>query len=267
MREYRTRADWPIRDEGKLYIREFVRLHNLNPIGVLHVGAHQAEESDEYLQNGFADANPIIWIEAQNELVEVLRSKLDPTRNKVYCGVAWDEDGIKKVFNLTSKSASSSLFELEKHTEFYPEIDVVRKIEVTTSRIDTLLTDQDIFDFVVLDIQGAESQAITGLGRRIGDVKWIYTEVSDTELYAGATNFAALEIQMKELGFIRVFTAWDRRAGWGDALYARTNVYNISRKQNLLVQISAIKRFCRSYIPNWAFPVLVKLKRFVKRIS
>ena len=83
MREYRTRADWPNRNEGKLYIREFVRLHNLNPIGVLHVGAHQAEESDEYLQNGFADANPIIWIEAQNELVEVLRSKLDPTRNKV----------------------------------------------------------------------------------------------------------------------------------------------------------------------------------------
>jgi FkbM family methyltransferase len=267
MREYRTRANWPIRDEGKLYIREFVRLHNLNPIGVLHIGAHQAEESEEYLQSGFANTNPIIWIEAQIELVENLRTRLDPAKNRVYCGVAWDEDGLRKVFNITSKSASSSLFELGKHTEFYPEIDVVRKIEVTTSRIDTLLTDLDVFDFVVLDIQGAESQAIAGLGRRIADVKWIYTEVSKTELYTGATTFMNLENQMAALGFKRVFTAWDRRAGWGDALYARASFYKISRKQRVFVQISTIRRFCRSYIPNWAFPALVKIKKILKRMS
>ena len=267
MREYRTRANRLIRDDGMLYIREFVRFHNLNPIGVLHVGAHQAEELEQYLHNGFANTNPIIWIEAQNELAENLRTRLDPAKNRVYCGVAWDVDGVKKVFNITSKSASSSLFELEKHKEYHPEIDIVRRIEVTTSRLDTLLTDLDVFDFVVLDIQGAESQAIAGLGRRIADVKWIYTEVSKSELYAGGSTFVNLENQMTALGFKRVFTAIDRGTGCGDALYAKSSFYKISRKQKVFVQISIIRRFCRSYIPNWAFPALVKIKKLVKRAS
>jgi FkbM family methyltransferase len=231
------------------------------------VGAHQAEEAVEYVQNGLADSNPVIWVEAQHKLVEELKSKLDPIGNRIYCGVAWDQNGITKVFNVTSKSASSSLFELGKHQEYYPEIGVVQKIEVTTIRLDTLLSDRDVFDFVVLDIQGAESQAIDGLGRRIENVNWIYTEVSRKELYAGATTFTNLERQLKDLGFTRVFTAWDRRAGWGDALYARASVYKISRKQAVLVQISKIRRFCRSYIPNWAFPALVRIKKFVKKES
>lgn len=267
MREYRTRANWSCRNGEKLYIREFVQFHNLRALGVLHVGAHKAEESIEYIQNGLADSNPVIWVEAQIKLVEELKTKLDPVKNRVYCAVAWNEDGIKKVFNLTSKSASSSLFELGKHQEYYPEIDVVERIEVTTMRLDTLLSDRDVFDFVVLDIQGAESQAIEGLGQRIKNVNWVYTEVSKSELYAGATTFANLERQLNDLGFTRVFTAWDRRAGWGDALYARNTVYQISKKQLVLVQISKIRRFCRSYIPNWAFPTLVRIKKFVNSVS
>ena len=244
-----------------MHIRELVRLHNLKPLGVLHVGAHQAEEFDEYLENGFIDSNPIIWVEAQQELTEQLRKRLDPDRNKIYCAVAWDQNGVKKTFNITSKPASSSLFQLERHQEYYPEIEVVHKIEVVTSRLDTLLADDDFFDFVVLDIQGAESQAIAGLGNRIESVNWIYTEVSETELYAGATTFTDLEKQMKELGFDRVFTAWDRRVGWGDALYARSSLYKVSRKQQFLIQFSRVRRFLRSYIPNWAFPLLVKVKK------
>lgn len=247
-----------------MYIREFVRLHNLNPLGVLHVGAHEAEESGEYLRNGFADRNRIIWVEAQPNLAAKLESSLDKKVHRVYCAVAWDITGVKKVFNLTSKSASSSLFELEKHREIYPEIDVVKKIEVTTVRLDSILTEDDIFDFVVLDIQGAESQAIAGLGHWINSVNWIYTEVSKKELYKGATVFRDLETQMKFLGFSRVFTAWDRRAGWGDALYARTSVYKVSTKQRLLILVSRALRFLRSALPEWAFPVLVKLKKRVK---
>ncbi len=247
-----------------MYIREFVRLHNLNPLGVLHIGAHEAEESGEYLASGFADRNPIIWVEAQPNLAEKLKSTLDMKVHRVYCAVAWDITGVKKVFNLTPKSASSSLFDLEMHREFYPEIDVVKKIEVTTIRLDSILTDDDVFDFVVLDIQGAESQAITGLGQRINSVNWIYTEVSKKELYKGATVFRDMENQMKFLGFSRVFTAWDRRAGWGDALYARTSVYKVSTKQRVMIIVSRTLRFLRSELPQWAFPTLVKMKKILK---
>ena len=247
-----------------MHINEFVRLHNLKPIGVLHVGAHKAEEVHEYLAHGFAESNPIIWVEAQSELAEMLRKNLDRDNNKVYCAVAWDIDGEHKTFNITSKSASSSLFDLGEHRDFYPDIEVAQKIEVTTTRLDSILTWSDQFDFVVLDIQGAESQAIAGLGARINSVNWIFTEVSKRELYEGATQFSDLETQLKQLGFKRVFTAWDRRAGWGDALYARSSNYKVNSKQIFLIQVSKILRYGRSYIPNRAFPFLVKLKSFLR---
>jgi FkbM family methyltransferase len=248
----------------ELHIREFVRLHNLIPSGVLHVGAHEAEEVGEYIANGFAKSAPIIWVEAQTHLAENLRNRLDSKENKVYCAVAWDVDGETKTFNITSKSASSSLFDLDEHKNQYPEIDIVQKIEVTTSRLDTILSNSDVFDFVVLDIQGAESQAIKGLGKRIDSVKWIFTEISKKELYAGATLYKDLDTQLSNLGFRRVFTAWDRRAGWGDALYARSSTYKVSLRQILLIQLSRILRFGRSYIPNGAFPALVKIKQLMR---
>jgi FkbM family methyltransferase len=248
-----------------LHIREFVRLHNLNPSGVLHVGAHEAEEVDEYILNGLANRNPIIWIEAQADLAESIKKRLDPGKNKVYCAVAWNVDGEKKTFNVTSKSASSSLFELDEHKNLYPEIDVVRKIQVTTSRLESILSPYDVFDFVVLDIQGAESQAIEGLGKHINTVNWIFTEVSKRELYSGATLHKDLDAQLSELGFKRVFTAWDRRAGWGDALYARSATYNVSNRQSLMISISTLSRIVRSWIPNWAFPLLVKIKKAIKK--
>jgi FkbM family methyltransferase len=230
---------------------------------VLHVGAHEAEEVDEYIANGFAKSAPIIWVEAQAGLADILINRLDSTENKVYCAVAWDVDGETKTFNITSKSASSSLFDLDEHKEQYPEIDIVQKIEVTTSRLDSILSTSDTFDFVILDIQGAESQAIEGLGKRIDSVNWIFTEVSKRELYAGATLYKELDSQLSKLGFRRVFTAWDRRAGWGDALYARSSTYKVSLRQFMLIQLSRLLRFGRSYIPNAAFPALVKIKRLM----
>ena len=31
-----------------MYVKELIKLHNVRPIGILHVGAHLAEENSEY---------------------------------------------------------------------------------------------------------------------------------------------------------------------------------------------------------------------------
>lgn len=246
-----------------MYIREFVQLHNLRAEGVLHVGAHKAEEVNEYVANGLARESRIIWVEAQPDLAQELTATLDPSQNKVYCGVAWDVTGEKLTFNVTSKTASSSLFNLAEHRNLYPDIEIIEKIEITTIRLDELLDRDDKFDFLILDIQGAESRALKGLGDRLNGVNWIYTEVSKRELYEGATLFLELEEQLRDRGFVRVFTAWDRRAGWGDALYARKSVYEVSTGQKAKIYLSTIRRLIRSYIPNSTFPFLVKCKKIV----
>lgn len=229
------------------------------------MGAHEAEEHDEYVNSGLARVNPIIWVEAQRELAERLKNRLDPQSNKVYCGVAWDKDDEKLEFNITSKTASSSVYQLGDHKKMYPDIEVVEKLEVRTSRLDSLLKKDDIFDFVVLDIQGAEGKALVGLGHRIKSVNWIFTEVSKRELYTGAMQFRELDSFLTDLGFKRVFTAWDRRAGWGDALYARDSIYVVSSIQRVRIYLSKVRRAIRSCIPNSIFPFLVSCKKILKK--
>lgn len=250
-----------------MHIREFVTLHNLTAVGVMHVGAHEAEELSEYQEFGFGEKSPIIWVEAQAALAQKLKMRLDPAKNKIYQAVAWDKNGEKLNFNVTSKSASSSLFELGEHREVYPDIDIVEKIEVTTTRLDSILSDDDRFEFLVLDIQGAESKAIKGLGNLIDQVNWIYTEVSKRELYKDSTLFAEIESQLNSLGFKRVFTAWDRKAGWGDALYARKSVYSVTIIQRFRIINRRFGRYVRSFIPNSAFPFLVKIKSIIRKAT
>lgn len=243
-------------------MREFVALHNLSPAGVMHVGAHKAEELEEYLSCGFGSRNPIIWVEAQESLAKELNLKLDSKNNKIYQAVAWHKSGEELSFHLTSKSASSSLFELGEHSEMYPDIKVEMTSSVRTSRLDEVLDPDDKFDFVVLDIQGAELQALQGLGERINEVKWIFTEISKKELYKGATQFQDLEIFLEGRGFKRVFTAWDRKAGWGDALFVRGEIYCTSIRQDVMIQLSIVKRYLRTLIPQSLFPLLVRMKSY-----
>ena len=48
------------------------RTFGVRPTGVLHVGAHEAEEWDDYQRFGWG---PVIWVEMLPEKAELLRAK------------------------------------------------------------------------------------------------------------------------------------------------------------------------------------------------
>jgi FkbM family methyltransferase len=250
-----------------MHIREFVRLHNVKPNGVLHVGAHLAEEAAEYEREGLHGSGKIIWIEAQKDLAEKLIEILDPAKHKVFCGVAWNKKGEEVTFKITSKSASSSILDFGTHKEQYPDIKVVKEVRLTTTTIDALVPNDLEFEMVILDIQGAEAQAIIGLGERIQNVKWIYSEVSKRPLYVGGMLISDFDELLKSFGFRRVFTEWDKRGGWGDALYARAAIYSPNKWQKIGISTSQVRRLLRSLIPQAIFPLLVKVKKIVKFFS
>jgi len=135
---------------------------------------------------------------------------------------------------------------------------------VTTSRLDSILSSSDLFDFVNLDIQDADSQAIEDLGNRIKSVNWVFIQVSKRRIYAGSTPDKNLDSQSSELGFKRFFTVWERRADWRDLLFAKPSTYTFSKRQLLCIQPSRLLRFGRGYISNWAFPTLLKSEPLVR---
>lgn len=247
-----------------MYVKELIDLYNVRPVGILHVGAHLAEEDSEYRLNKYDNGGGVIWIEAIPKIAQEIKNRLDPQLNKVYCAAIWNQDGMELEFNLASQTASSSLLEFGLHKKSYPNISVTDKILVITKRLDTLLAVEDSFELVVLDIQGAEDRAIQSLGNRIDKVKYIFMEISRKELYLGTRLVKEMDEYLNGLGFIRVFTAWDRRAKWGDALYVRKEIYRQSNSQKIKSKIRVFSRFIRQWVPLSFFPVLVKFKSFLR---
>ena len=128
-------------------------------------------------------------------------------------------------FHETSNSESSSLLDLAKHAEIYPDIKVVNQRTVTTSRLDEISKlDEAIFDFINLDLQGVELRALQSLGTKIEHVKWIYSEVNKAELYRDCNLVGDLDDYLNRIGFKRISTRWIRNGGWGDAIYFKSNL-------------------------------------------
>ncbi len=193
------------------------RFFGVSPNGVLHVGAHEAEEADAYLQQNFGR---IIWVEAQKSLIPGIKKRVMGRGDLVLCGVAWSESGVLMDLKVTNNSQSTSVFDLAEHLDHYPEIVSVANVRVETSRLDELVPNGEKFDFLNLDIQGAELEAIKGLGTLIGNVRWIYTEINRRQLYEGIPLIGELDRYLGDLGFVRCAAVWTH-AGWGDALYVR----------------------------------------------
>jgi FkbM family methyltransferase len=199
-------------------VENLTKIWKIQPKGVLHVGAHLAEESEDYAQHNWGKT---IWIEAQTNLVDQLRKKLDPQFNQVINATVWSEPGITLQFNVSSSSQSSSLLNFGTHKNDYPDIFVTKSYSVTTSTLDEILDSDSEFDFVNLDVQGVELEALKGLGARFDNVKWIYSEVNKKEVYENCSDVKEIDRYLQERGFRRVATRWMKGQGWGDALYIR----------------------------------------------
>lgn len=187
----------------------------VRPSGILHVGAHEGEEARDYEKHWGAKT---IWVEAQEKLASDLASRLDPLKNKVLSGAIWSEDGLSLDLHITNNGQSSSLLNLEKHLEFYPQIRKISNARVKTKRIDSIIRNELGFDFMNLDIQGAELEALKGAGDRLSEFKYIYCEVNRIHLYKDCALVGQIDEYLKHRGFLRVVTLWTKK-GWGDALY------------------------------------------------
>jgi FkbM family methyltransferase len=235
----------------------------VNPKGILHVGAHLGEEYGLYVNAGWFC--PIIWVEGQTELAVRLKSFI-PTNHKVINAIVWDLDDIELNFKLTNNSQSSSLFDFGTHQFIYQDV-FVNKIErVKTKRLDSFIESNNNIDLLVLDIQGAELKALIGLGKHLKRVNYVYSEVNKKEVYKDCALVKDLDRYLKNFGFKRVATSWVVGAGWGDALWIKTDLINTYLINIVLFKLREFKKLIllknkSGYLIRL---IKIKLKRFSK---
>ncbi len=202
-------------------IKKILQQYNIEITGVLHIGAHDCEEFDFYYKLGLKDDN-IIWIEAIEDKVE--RDKSKGIKN-IYNHVITDKDDENVTFNVSNNIQSSSILELGTHLIEHPWVHYTKKLILKSITIDTFVKRNNIDiqknNFWNFDIQGAELLALKGAKESIQNVKVLYLEVNEKELYINCGLIDELDAFLSNLNFKRVLTNMTSH-GWGDAMYVKT---------------------------------------------
>lgn len=218
-------------------LKEILTKYNLSPKGVIHCGAHFAEEHDDYVACGI---ERFVYIEPCKEAYDIMVTKLNSKYLNPLKGEARHEnflwyknDGVC-LFNVAcgaeekempmyvshqNQGQSNSLLKPEGHLTQHPEIvfDDAEVVKVVT--LDSLKVTGDL---LVMDCQGYEGEVLKGGVDTIKQVSMIYTEVNRGQTHAGNMEVDEMDAFLAEYGFKRVETYWPSPTWtWGDAVYVK----------------------------------------------
>lgn len=209
-------------------MEECIRANNGRKFkGIVHIGAHHGEEAEAYAAAGIKN---VLWVEANKKMMKHLYDKTHnvPINSLYFCTTLSDEDDQVVEFNVANNGQSSSLLDLGTHATMYPHIKYTEKQTVKTKTFESLVRENiaqinlDLYDFINIDVQGAELQVLKGFGPLFErfDFKAVYTEVNFEEVYKGCCLIGDLDEFLHERKFSRVLTAAPEGT-WGDALYLK----------------------------------------------
>lgn len=189
------------------------------PKGIIHIGAHLREEKSDYISAG---VDEILWVEANPKVFASSLSQGLSDSELFFNEVITDVDDQLLDFKITNNGQSSSVLDLDKHKAHHPDIHVTESIRVKTKRFDTLVKEKDInidkYNFLNLDIQGAELLALKSFGDLLSGIDYIYTEINEAHLYKDCALVGEIDEYLSD--FERVETSITKHE-WGDALYKR----------------------------------------------
>ena len=199
-------------------LHDLVSKYKIKIKGILHVGAHECEELNDY--EVYCKRNKILWVEALPTKVLFCKEKF----NDILIENAIVSDKIEKVvFHIANNGQSSSILEFGLHSHFHPHVKYVDQFEGETKLLKDILTKYDIdYNFLNFDIQGAELKALKGMENYLTKVDYIYTEVNSDYVYKDCSLIGEIDDYLSQFGFKRVETVWYPECQWGDAFYIKT---------------------------------------------
>lgn len=204
-------------------INELIKQFGINITGILHVGAHECEELNDYNSAGVDNQN-IYWIEAMQDKVDLNKSKHSDIN--IYQAVIDEVDDKEIDFKITNNGESSSLLDFGSHEKHHPHVKVVQTRVLKTNRMDTIIDKHNIpidkLNFINLDIQGVELRALKSMEKYLHHITYIYTEVNIEEVYKECNMMHEIDSYLLQFGFKRVSQRIYTEYGWGDAFYMKT---------------------------------------------
>lgn len=204
-----------------LNLDELIPKYNLKISGVLHVGAHLAEEAPIYAAAGIEN---VWWVEANPDVIpKVIAAANNPS--KVIQALVLDGKRSEVRFNVTNYDGmSSSVYNWGTHVQFSPDTVIDHVIHLTSTTLDDLMYQHDFtgVNCLNIDVEGANLDVLKGALGLLGQIDYIYIEVQTENVYDGAPLLGSVDNWLAMMGgFSRVETGMVEGQGWGDALYVK----------------------------------------------
>ena len=171
--------------------------------GVIHVGANDGYEREEYAKRGLR----VLWIEpipAVFASLEINITEFDG--QEAVQALITDRDGDERVLNLADVGGlCSSILTPGAITDILPDR-FISKMNVTGVTLPTVMRDRDVslYDALVIDTQGAELLVLRGAASMLRQFRYIECEAADFAFYEGYPSPDTIRAFLDGHGFRQV---------------------------------------------------------------
>ena len=215
--------------------QRLVALRNLSyePRAILDIGAHKGEWAT--LARSVFPSTPICMVEAQSHHEGELLLTGNP-----YCITLLSDKGgdVKPFYTIAGCDTGASMY--CENTKYYNSSTVIEK-QLTTRTLDDVTSrhfSPHEFDFIKIDVQGAELDVLRGGEDTLKSAMFVLLEMPVAEYNKGAPSFAEVVAFMDEKGF-QVYDAFEAHYHGVhliqmDFLFARKNCPFIHLRQQAL---------------------------------
>ena len=198
--------------------------HKMDIRGIIQVGSHVSSEY-EILRE--VSKGPFVMIDANPNIIDKLISNTDEDC-LVLNYLLSEEDGKEYNFTILEHEQSSSMLELDKHIDYHPEYSKIsRVVKMKSKRLDSIFSeksiDPDLYNTVMMDVQGAELLVLMGFEKNLQKMDYVYTEVNYDSMYKNCVLERDLTQYLSERNFSLV-QQFNTGFGWGDALYIKKDL-------------------------------------------
>jgi FkbM family methyltransferase len=171
--------------------------------GVIHVGANSGQERELYAKYKLK----VLWIEPLPNIFEQLCKNIRSFPDQTAVNhLITDKDGVEYIFHVAgNEGQSSSILELARHTEIWPDIHYVSELKLKSITLDSLLKNigdaNSSYQALVMDAQGSELLVLKGAAKSLSQFKFIRTEAADFESYTHCARVEDLTSYLIQYGF------------------------------------------------------------------
>lgn len=186
------------------YFNSFCHHIGLEISGIIHVGAHECEERDTYIELFRQSDKSILWVEALPDVVDEIKQKYTDINILQACIGATNEEESTFFVSNYSQCAGCLPFS-QKHKETFSSI-LQEECKVKKTTLDTLISkaDKPLRNMLVVSVNGAELQVLKGAETLLEFIDFVVVRFETLQFHDGGATIYELRDWMGMNGFKQV---------------------------------------------------------------